>query len=242
MKRITLMLWVLGFIFSSCLTGAAWAELPKDHDKFWDNNASYKAMYDLYDLAQMNAYNQFDEQAYAALEKNSETAIAESVKKAQAAGKSEADAYAAAYGEQVIYLDRATTWKLAGDNPLEGFYRLESETSDGYLAIFFDKDNANYDMSIFAWSKADPAKSGRCYAQATELKEKFTTSGVQNFEDIEYKTAPDIQLELSIEGGVATVKTTDTFKKGNYVRSGVEEDTVKSEFVLDGKYVLNKKP
>lgn len=234
------MVLALAFIFEAGFAPSVFAELPKGHDKFWAKNKNYQAMYDLYDLSLMNAYNQFDEKEYAALEKEDRAAIAANVKKGLASGKSEADAYAAAYGAQILHIDRKVTQKLTGDNPLEGFYQLESDELDGYFAISFYKDEKYYDMSFVVWKKAEPGKTGRCHAKSTQLKEKFTSSGVLNPKNAAYNTDPKIQIEISIENTTATITTTEAFKKGSYVNAGVGENFVKSALVIDGKYVLKK--
>ena len=257
MKRMTLTMLALCFIFSACCAGLAFAEPPEEANELWDNNQNYQAMLILYQLAQMNTYNLLDDNEFAALEKESDAALTESVKKSMAAGMDEVNAYAVAYGEQVLYLGRINTWKLIGDNPLEGFYELEDGTQAGYLAIYGNKEDNNYNLSIFVWNKAEPAKAGRCYAEASELKNTITTSSVQDLkvsmldlkdpedldelEKLEHRTDPQLQLEISIEGGIATVKTTEAFKKNPLVYSGAEEDTMPINLVLDGKYVLKKK-
>ncbi|MDD4700922.1 MAG: hypothetical protein PHI96_01755 [Desulfovibrio sp.] len=241
MKHIIRLFLALGLIWGTCLGGSSFAATPADHEKFWESNSSYKAMYDLYDLAQMNANNLLDEKDMQALEKKCDAAIAESVKKSMAAGKGEADAYAAAYGAQVLYINKLVTWAFTDNKPLAGFYLLSSDTLEGYLSITFEKDHDLYSLEFIVWDKADPGKTGKCYAQAKQMKEETVTSGVQEFTEASYTNNPGVQIKVAIKDGTATVTTTDAFNKGKYVASGVGEESVKSPLSIAGKYVLQKK-
>lgn len=241
MQKILLTLLFCGLFCGAFSAGSAFAATPENHEKYWNDNKAYQGMYDLYDMAVMNAYNLLDEKDYAALEKSSDASIADSVKKNTSAGKSESDAYAIAYGEQATALDRATADVLAGDTPLAGFYLLKNEKLHGYMTVSFESEKNEYSLSFTVWEKNDPAKMGRCYAQSKNLDSKFATSGIMQPSDSEYAANPAIQMEISIASCVATVKTTEAFNKGGYVFSGFGENTVKSSLKVDGEYVFEKK-
>ena len=241
MQKIFLPLLLCALFCGAFFARSASAATPENHEKYWDDSKAYQSMYDLYDMAVMNAYNLLDEKDYAALEKIGDAFITESVKKNTAAGKSEADAYAIAYGEQATTFDQATAGVLAGDTPLAGFYLLKNEKLHGYMTVYFESEKNEYSLSFTVWEKSDPAKMGRCYAQSKKLDSKFATSGVMKPSDSEYVANPAIQMEISITSGVAPVKTADAFNKAGYVFSGFGENTTKSSLKVDGEYVFEKK-
>ena len=115
---------------------------------------------------------------------------------------------------------------------------LNDETRHGYLGIYFQEAAGLYDLEFVVWSREEPGRLGRCLARAAKLDKKFTSSGVQRFTDIKYENDPRLQIELSLEAGVARVKTTEAFREGPYVFQGFREDVSKSGQLIDGIYVF----
>ncbi|MDL2313677.1 hypothetical protein LJC36_01720 [Desulfovibrio sp. OttesenSCG-928-C14] len=229
------------FTLVAAMSGPALAQVPGKHDQYMEADKNYRNMYQLYELAMMNVYNILDDPDYKRLEQKSLAALAAGVKAHAASGKSEAAAYAEAYAGQVLDLNLAVTGKLAGNNPLEGFYELQDGQRAGYLSICFDEEKKRYELDFAVWLKAGPGNFGRAFAWADTLKDSFVTSGVMDPVSVEYAAGPELQLEVAIAGGAATVKSAKAFLRGGYLVSGFGEDLKPSGLTLDGLYVLRRK-
>ncbi len=210
-------------------------------EKFNEKSKNFSAMYFIYDMAMMNAYNQLDEKVYDALEKKNDTAATESAKTKIKSGMGEAEAYDFAYGERIHYTNRETAavMNLEKDNPLAGYYELKSDALDGYMDVEYDADGRSYFLNFVVWMKNEPSKIGRSSAVAAESKGKliskevaFIFGGVGNDDLPDSKNNSKVQITVSMDGNNALVTTPDAFKKGSSAAKGV---------VIDGKYVREKK-
>ena len=240
MKRIMtkgLLLAALSVFFAS----AAFAALSEEqHTRYWEKDKNYRVMYDLYDVALMNAYNLLEEAAFQALEKDNAAAVEKNAQSAAAAGKDEAAAYAFAYGRQILQINKLIAPELSGNDPLAGFYALRSDTLEGYMTAAKGGEDEPCELEFVVWSKAEPATFGRSWARVAALTQSFSTSSVQNPKDLEQNDDANLQIAVVIEGGSATVKTTEAFRKGGYVTAGMGEEYAKSALDISGTYVFEK--
>ncbi|MDR1776303.1 MAG: hypothetical protein LBR31_00545 [Desulfovibrio sp.] len=216
--------------------------------KFRSASRSFGKIYDLYDLAMMNAYNLLDEHAFAALEKELDAAVAEKAHRLVKAGKNEADAYAVALGDAVQRAERANTGKLVKGSPREGFYELQSDTLRGHMAVYrgtsqaLEEKEEMYSLDFAVWEKDNPAKLGRCRACAAALTDKTVTASVEILDDAlePQNRDPKIQISIAFDGETATVKTTDAFRKGKFLSGSAGSNFEKSAVAIDGKYLRGK--
>lgn len=237
---------VPGSVFSAVLAaffclGSPAFSLPPQHEVWIQENDAYRTMYERYDIGLQRIHDSLSEEAYRALEKKNEAALAESVRQAESAGGNAALACARTLAERILAMERAAnkadSKRIAGDrDPNEGYYRLIGRQGvDGYLTISRD-GNGGYCLEIAAWQTHAPQTFGWSQAQARSVGGRFSTSSVYQPDTAEDSDARDVQLHLAIRDGLATVTSTEAFRNGGYVWFSQGETTLVKNIVLDGTY------
>jgi len=208
---------------------------------FSQTSESFDKMYDLWNTAVLNVYDTLEGE-YAVFEKETDLAVTAKFKEFTAQGKNEAEAYALAYADQILVLSRLLTLKsLKNNNPLEGYYQLDSDQLAGYMSLY--GDDKSIDVEFLVWKKANLAKIGICYALITELKDKTVTFEVVINDDTSEENSrdPKVQITIDFDGKKAKVKTSDEFRKGRFLTGGTQESFEKSSVILDGIYIRQEK-
>jgi hypothetical protein len=237
MKRVLAATFAVAVVLLGVFAAMAQAEAltEEQRDKFYEKNINFHKVYDFYsEDAEMNAFNLLDQKESEALFKATDTAIAERAKELMEKGQEDAEAYAIAYAEQILVLERAVILKLTkGGGPREGFYELQSDALRGYMSIRAEGERFILDFAV--WEIDNPGTYGKGNGNAERLNDETTVVSLNDSGD-EVET-----ITVVFSGESAEVKAAEAFKNGGFLTGAlIDPDTEKYEkstLSIDGKYI-----
>ena len=199
------------------LTASAAAATPANHDALM-TDGEYRKAFEAYSTTDQEAGKRLDAQDFAAVQKVVQAEMAEWAEMEISAGSSETEAWSNAYATGRDSLNSELMWDWLRRHPegVQGFYRMQSKTFDGWMTVRKEKNADMYAVHIVASQKSTPFNSG-------EL------DGVGRLKDNSMQVADQSDeknpVQIAFHGETATIVEPEAFKKSGALGSGVNTDT-----------------
>ena len=187
------------------LTASAAAATPANHDALM-TDGEYRKAFEAYSTTEQEAGERLDAQDFAAVQKVVQAEMAEWAEMEISAGSSETEAWSNAYATGRDSLNRELMWDWLRRHPegVQGFYRMQSKTFDGWMTVRKEKNADMYAVHIVASQKSTPFNSG-------EL------DGVSRLKDNSMQVADQSDeknpVQIAFHGETATIVEPEAFKK-----------------------------
>ena len=207
------------------LTASAAAATPANHDALM-TDGEYRKAFEAYSTTEQEAGERLDAQDLAAVQKVVQAEMAEWAEMEISAGSSETEAWSNAYATGRDSLNRELMWDWLRRHPegVQGFYRMQSKTFDGWMTVRKEKNADMYAVHIVASQKSTPFNSG-------EL------DGVSRLKDNSMQVADQSDEKnpvlIAFHGETATIVEPEAFKKSGALGSGVSFD---GDFIREKKF------
>jgi hypothetical protein len=196
---------------------------PEGHEKFLEDE-DYKNQFERFTATMEEAKERLAPDEYKALEKETDKAMAQSVKEDMESGSSEAEAWSTAYivGAESVGQELTFDWLRKNAKGVQGYYKLKSDAFDGYMTIQEGDEENFYAVYIFAIQERGASNSG-------EVEGGGKLDGGKILVDY---GADEPAATVTFDGETATVATSEAFKASGWIGNGV---------TLDGEYAREKK-
>ena len=207
------------------LTASAAAATPANHDALM-TDGEYRKAFEAYSTTDQEAGKRLDAQDFAAVQKVVQAEMAEWAEMEISAGSSETEAWGNAYATGRDSLNSELMWDWLRRHPegVQGFYRMQSKTFDGWMTVRKEKNADMYAVHIVASQKSTPFNSG-------EL------DGVGRLKDNSMQVADQSDeknpVQIAFHGETATIVEPEAFKKSGALGSGVSFD---GDFIREKKF------
>ena len=214
---------LLVFMAGLAVVSSVSAALPKDHADFIKDE-DYKTAFEQFTLGMEEAKERLTPGEYKALEKSSGDSMATSVKEDLENGYSEKEAYTTSYyvGYEVVNRELKWDWLRKNAEDAQGFYKLQSDAFGGYMALSKGEEDGLYEVEISLEMKYEPYNSGYFYGYGNLSGSKMPV----------YDSDDENVINITFDGEIAKVTSTQAFKDSGYLGHNVE---------LDADYLREKK-
>ena len=220
-KRLVLLFCAFAFCF---IASPASAKTPENHEEYMKNE-SYENAFNQFTLGMEEARERLTPDEYAALEKAGGEVIAGWARQGmEEYGFSEAEAYESAYWSRYEYVNRELRkdWLRKNAEDAQGFYRLKSDSFDGYMTLEKGDEEGLYAVEIEVAMKSDPDNTGSFYGPG---RLSGNTMTVAHDDD-------DNAITITFDGEKAKVTTSQALKDSGWFSEGL---------TIDGEYLREKK-